>query len=72
MKAFDTMEEFALARVDMEAPLLGGMTDPAVEYNWSIIEDGKERIPTTEDKAALHDAVSQIRAAREGVRGETD
>lgn len=59
-KVFDTMEEFALARVKMDAPLLGGMTCPATEHTWAVIEDGKERNPTSEEKQELRLAVSRI------------
>lgn len=59
-----TMEEFAQHRIQVSAPLLGGMMDPATEYTWSISEDGGNyfRNPTHEEKIELSDAVWQARA----------
>ena len=54
---FDSMEEFARARLDMKAPALGGYNWPAYHYTWSVLEDGRERNPTSEEKDELYQAL---------------
>lgn len=52
---FVPLSGLARQRVEATAPLLGGMTCPALEYTWSVSDDGGEtfRNPTDEEKAAL-------------------
>ena len=59
-KAFDTIEAFALARVKMDAPQIGGAICPALDYSWAVIIDGMVRNPTKEDERELRFEVSRL------------
>lgn len=37
--ACGTLDEFVLERVGMDAALVGGMRDAAVEYTWAVSDD---------------------------------
>ena len=56
--------EFAAERVNMVAPLLGGARDVAIEYTWSVSDDGRTfRNPTVAERDALHAAIWEHRAS---------
>ena len=63
---FENLEEFAEYRINMSAALVGGAMDPAVDYNWSISDDGGEtyRNPSLNEKEHLERTVWDVRAAK--------
>ena len=65
-KDFKSIEEFAHYRTQMSAALLGGAMDPAVDYSWSVSDDGgwTLRNPTLDEKAELEDAIWYVRASK--------
>ena len=58
---FSLLSGLARQRVESNAPLLGGISCPALEYTWSVSDDDgeTERNPTEEEKAALRREVAK-------------
>lgn len=53
------LSAFALARATMDAPKIGGAESPAVEYLYSVSEDGGEtyRNPTLQEQHEFEDEI---------------
>ncbi len=62
--ACDTLDEFVLERVGMDAALVGGMKDAAIEYTWAVSEDGDKsyRNPTCQEREEFYEAVWRYRS----------
>ena len=59
-----TLDDFVQERVAMNAVLVGGMRDAALEYTWSVSDDEGEsyRNPTDEEREEFYEAVWAYRA----------
>ena len=63
-KTYADVAEFAVERVNMVAPLLGGARDVAIEYTWSVSDDGRTfRNPTVAERDELYAAIWDHRAS---------
>ena len=64
-KTYTDIAEFAHERANMVAPLLGGARDVAIEYTWSVSDDGGAsfRSPTSAEQDALYKAIWDSRAS---------
>ena len=62
--ACGTLDEFVLERVAMDAALVGGMRDAAIEYTWAVSDDdGRSyRNPTDEEREEFCEAVWAYRS----------
>ncbi len=62
--ACGTLDEFVLERVRMDAALVGGMRDAALEYTWAVSDNNGEsyRNPTDQEREEFYEAVWAYRA----------
>lgn len=62
--ACGTLDEFVRERVAMDAALVGGMRDAALEYTWAVSDnDGRSyRNPTDEEREEFYEAVWEYRS----------
>ncbi len=62
--ACGTLDEFVLERVGMDAALVGGIRDAALEYTWAVSDNDGEsyRNPTEEECEEFYEAVWAYRA----------
>ena len=60
----ETMQAFVVRRVNMVAPLLGGARDVAIDYTWSVSDDGgySYRNPTGDEKNEFYAALWDYRS----------
>ena len=64
-QTYTDVAEFAVERVNMVAPLLGGARDVAIEYTWSVSDDDGAtfRNPTSAEQEVLYTAIWDHRSS---------